>query len=634
MRKRSRSNLKIAVISVVLIFVTIISVLQLTGIVDFFGLFADDWSTGLDIDTDTQEFAYWGDPNHESDGQQFFYTYPDDELLDDTRYVVSWQPSGYSVKIVTMGGHFWYHPRGTNMGISGGPHPSIRLGRYWWMVEYMDVEGNTHLVIDGENSWIDTNRVHITAGNIGPAQIPNFGYDPAFSGSHFPPGIWSGNWNQEYAHQYPNEWLELLTSGLSFQMKGNLVGAVRVYCVLQTVERMSGCGGFCWEHPERDIVVAEDWAYLPSGEGEITIESTHAIDTGGTETAPETGIVYTKYVYEEGCEVEISVDAGYSGVSLDPGDEEYGKGWAVEIYDSGGLSRYITFIPDNVRGYPVRYTIPAGAFIPNDPNDNEWRVVLKNTLFDQSETRLFVVDRFEYMPGQTLIQTNKDRYVQYETVTVTLTAYANEQTGSPIDHFTAWATWGSPTSTEYASTVHDYPAQNVGGQLYRAIFTFDVSERGDTNVYIRAHAIDSEARAGAEGEKTVWTEAAVGNYQVRVTVLDVDDLKPIQGATVTMGDRTVTSGPSGVANVYINFGTYVLTASKPGYGDYQQAGVVVQSDMDITVSLSKVTGPAFDVGLILIIIIVLVAVIGVSLFLYYAKKRGWLERLKRKGKKK
>jgi len=481
-----------------------------------------NYGTGLGLDTsaDFQTYKKTYQPFRDAEWVKGV----DSEVLVRDKYIVSWQSGEYS-QLITARADFQYHAHARCEGwlCACGYAPTVIIGTYWTEVEYVSPAGDTIKIIDTKDNWWNTEYVYWVRGADSSRFLSGNGHYLPNAQYKYPPGggIWDDiknfKWHMPWAEDDGEaRWYNLNTDTIEFKMKGNLMGGLKLKTILNYAEReevggIIPCTGFEWHRNQ--VEICEDEAYLASGEGEITIESTNAVEVAGTETTEETNIIYTKYVYEEGLTVDISIDAGYSGASLEPTDIGYGKGWLLTIYDSTGSSRYSKNIPDDVRGYSVYYTIPSGAFIANDYNDNEWRVVLKNTLFDQSETRLFVIDKYEYMPGQVKVTSDKASYMQWETVHITLEATATE--GSTINHFTAWAKYDSWASVDYVSFARDYPAQKVGSSgLYTASFDFQL-EKGDKNVYIRSHAIDSEGRAGVEGELTIYSEQAtgeVGNY--------------------------------------------------------------------------------------------------------------------------
>lgn len=609
------------------IILLLVSALQLTGIIS---LFADDYGTGLSLDTSADFYEHT--KVYEPWPGYAWVRGTDDEIFIDEKEIVAWQPEQFSTKVTARADFEWRsNPRCEGWLCAFGYISGVILGTYWVTVDYIDVAGTATPIINTKTDWFDPVYVYWIRGapssryesNNG-HRLPNAQY---MDGGEVDEDLAGKNWHTNWAQESPdNFWYPMSTDTIEFKLKGNLVGGLRYKTIIEYAERKNKVLG--WDWIQGTALIATDEVYLASGEGEVIITSTNAVSSDGTEVTPETNVIYTKYVYEEGLDVVMQVDAGYSGATLDPGESGYGQGWVLEVYDSTGASRHYEYIPDNVRGHVVTYTIPTGAFIPGDPNDNEWRVVLKNTLFDQSETRLFVIDRFEYMPGQTTISTDKSRYVQWETVYVTLQAYSNVQTGRPIDHFRAWAKYGSAGGTDYAYTVHTLSAQDAGGRSYTASFSFQLT-KGSTNIYIRAHAVDDEGRAGPEGEWNVYSEQAVGNYQVTVIVTSISGA-PVQGALAAMGASSATSNENGIASLYVDYGSYTLTVSKAGYTTYTQAGIQVQSDTSIPVTLQGGAEWTQYIWYILGGIVAIVALLGA--FVYMKRKKMWIFGKKKKRK--
>lgn len=497
------------------IIIVIIVILLFLGA--YFGGFLPlgiNYGTGLNLDTSAN--YYPASKSYQPFQGNNWMQGTSNEVLISDKYIVAWQSGQYSQSI-TARADFQYHARARCEGwlCACGYAPGVVLGTYWTVVNYVSPTGHTTKIIDTKNNWWDTNFVYWVRGAASSRYVPGNGHYLPNVLSDYPPsgGTWSGIQGSKWYMPWGEDdgeakWYNLNTDTIEFRMKGNRMGGLKLTTIINYAQKedtggIIPCTGFRWHRGT--AMICKDETYLASGEGEITIKSTNAVEVAGDETTEETNIIYTKYVYEEGLKVDISIDAGYSGASLDPSDDGYGKGWVLSIYDSTGHNRYSKNIPDDVRGYSVHYEIPSGAFILNDPNANEWRVVLKNTLFDQSETRLFVVDKYEYMPGQVVITADKSSYTQWETVRVTLKATA--KTGSSIDYFTAWAKYTSPSSVDYASPARNYPAR-MSGDFYEATFDFQL-EKGDVYVYLRSHAIDSDGRAGVEGELKIYSEQSV-----------------------------------------------------------------------------------------------------------------------------
>ena len=391
-----------------------------------------NYGTGLSAHTDT-----WWPTNkrlYDKEKGELWLKSAGREVMAEEKYIVSWQPNQMS-QTITARADFKFNPcYGSDHVNQWVSHymPGQYLGRYWFFAMYTDVNGKTIDIINMRDNWWNPDYVEMidvppssdfsSTGFYFPNAKQHYKTYGFMEGSSKQKTWWlagASDWCTNSLDNCRDRWWPVSTHTYTFKLRDSISGKITLDWVVEsaTVETKK-----IWDFPPlyddiwHDTIhtMCQDEAYLASGEGEIIIESTNAVDAIGPETTPETDKVYTKYVYEEGLTVDISVDAGFSGACLTPGTPGYGKGWVLSIYDSSGSNRHSENIPDDVRGYSVYYTIPSGAFIANDPNDNEWRVVLKNTLFDQSETRLFVVDKFEYMPGQTTIEADKNRYIQWE----------------------------------------------------------------------------------------------------------------------------------------------------------------------------------------------------------------------------
>ena len=578
-----------------------------------FHLFGNDWGTGLNIDTDTQYYEHKGFYNQK--GKLYMYTNTNIEQLDSDRYIVAWQPGQDSVKINCEGHlktrNYYYGPPATA--------PDFLVGQYAWVVQYEDTSGHFRTVINGIKDWYDTDYIHITAGQI-QGNLANIIYQ------HFPYIYNNINpFGDDTWASLPGgplngvpgwtDWGDTTIPQITFQIKGQHVGAIRIYCVLEIAE-INGIQGINAKWMPSTNLVTEDWAYLPSGDGEIRVLGTGNIGTEGTETTPETGKVYTKYVFEEGSTVHFEVDAMFSGTSLEPDQDGYNYGWELRIYKPGVNGPvFRKAIPDDVRNFPVEYTIPEGSFVPG--GNNEWKVELWNTLFMQKETRLFVVDKLEKIPGPTTVQTDKTNYIQGDTVTITMTAYANPNGTGEISRFKVWAKYDSPTSTDYAMETRYVTATHVSGLLYKATTSF-VLGKGDKYVYIMATAMDRDNRHGDVGTRQIFSEEVVGNYKVTIIVSETDGTR-IDGAKVQLGKQIAYTNSNGEAVIWSQHGEYALTVSKLGYNTYYGT-VIVNADKTVEVTLSRAWLPPesnWAFVLIIVAIILTGVYMGVS---YYQKK--------------
>lgn len=522
----------LAIILVGVLIVTGISylILPLSQLQDY------DYETGLTIDTET-DVKEIRKTNAEPYKNSKFTQTVDKEIFEEDKYIVSWLPEEFS-QLITMQCQFDYRP----LWRDWWPEvETVSICRYYVTVDYIKTNGEKIRIIDtdtGVNNdgdmW-DTNYVemvgsrfpeesrHFTAGSHSGHLLPNIAYSKHPNLVDKAPLDRWYDVSEEIGHgsDWLKDWHELETDTFEFYIKGTAVGALEANYYLEWTDSDMGYVGwgllYNWHYRGWDHL-GTDSVYLASGEGDIEILSSNHVARKGIEQAEETdesgdtylGDYYTKYVYEEGSTVEISVDTGFSGVRLNPDEEGYGNGWALEIYGPDG-TRYKQWypVPDNVRGKKYTYTIPDGSFEPG--SDNEWRVVLRNTLFDQAETRVFVVDSFDYVPGKTTIYYNSQGLMEGDDLPITMTAMANPDGTGDIDHFYLIAKYGTSSSMV---TVFLGKVDAVSGDSayeYTAIKTINLPHRPNTkdNLYVRAHAVDSDGRTGGEGEKNAYVEQQV-----------------------------------------------------------------------------------------------------------------------------
>ena len=78
-------------------------------------------------------------------------------------------------------------------------------------------------------------------------------------------------------------------------------------------------------------------------------------------------------------------------------------------------------------------------------------------------------------------------------------------------------------------------------------------------------------------------------YNIHITV--TDGTNAVEGASVTFGDVTRTTGSQGGANIYnITAETYTLTVTAEGFETYTDS-VVVDGDETVTVTLTASANP-------------------------------------------
>lgn len=507
----------------------ILIVVSLVGVGIFgpmVGLFAEkDYDTGLSLDTSVNIVEHKR-PNYDPHPEKVFLRAPDPvrEAFVKPKYIVSWAPGEHS-QLITVRFDFDWHNRKRAEGWFGwfGTHAGVLLGRYYMKITYIDTNLQEHIIVDMKDGvnpagdmW-DTTYIEMVKARFPPDThykshkgylLPNEHYKKFDDES----GDLKGELWADWADGGKGYWDIIETEGIEFYMKGLRIGGLKAECYLNVAYRKNGVIGWNWKPTE--ILVGTDEVYLASGEGEINILGTNRIvnhpeeSQEQTEGNAETNEWYTKFVFEEESQIKFEVDTGFSGTSLDPGDTGYGAGWTVAIYDSDGKNRQTwDKIPDDTRGLTLTYTVPSGAFKPGE--DNVWRVVLKNTLFDQAEVRLFVVDSLEKVPFGTTITMDKTKYKEGDTAYITLKAQANPAGTGEISKFWVIAKWGTTSSTYKFYGPKYLDARKISGMEYSASFQFEIpADRPVTQeyLYIRAHAIDKDGRAGPEGEKTPYIE--------------------------------------------------------------------------------------------------------------------------------
>lgn len=542
--KKSQTVVMLSVIAVIVI-------LLMSSNTNILFQSTDDYGTGLTINTKATGTTY-SSPSNKIPidnpilvvNNQYNHNEPG-EIFDSSRYVVSWQPNQRSKAITArVDGLFkTRYDRLYSLLYGLGEFPTtFYKNNYWWEVTFTDINGVSKRVIDGRNyttsaTSVNEQYVHIVQG----LPTRNFPTAPLVE-EKMPSQTADPGWSSSPSMSSATETIRLETEVLVFEMIGQRVGALNIKCYMKdlayatfdTPTSIFGPLGILFMYRNfaktGPILLAEDNAYLASGTGEVMVESLNSIPTSVPvwETAGGTGIRYMKYTWAEGQNVSFSIKTGYSGNSLETDDADYKDGWYLTITNSKGervktgniklylngvyttksLSSYSNgLIPlaDGLTNYRIQYQIPAGAFIPNDPNGNEWMVTLSNTLFAQSEQRLFVVDSLEKIPGQAKAVFDKNQYKQGDTCILTLSAKPNPLGTNNVDYFKVWVTYDGWTSTNYAMPEKRAPATLSSDGVYTATVSFDVP-LGDKNLYATTVAVDSQSRAGPEGEDQAYVE--------------------------------------------------------------------------------------------------------------------------------
>ena len=560
---------------------------------NYVGLFGEDYGTGLNINTTTQKFEHYG--HYEGKNKKFLYT-QDYEMLGEV-YIASWQPQGKSTTISAVAKfnfRQYFHWTGS---------PIFILGQYVWMVYYEDPNKNMHLIIDGIHNHIDTDYVVDVTGEI-QGDLPNMIYKPTSE----LPVAWanppSNSWGANTWTWYPTDkWRSMSTGSISFKIKGNRIGAIRVYCLLEFAELYSTWTGLGWAGS--NLLVVEDWAYLAPGIGRVDVLGVNSIRQDGTTRTIPTNREVPLYVFEEGSTVVFTVDTGYAGAMTGE------KGWRLAVYKSDQTQPLKTWwLDDDLRNYHIEWTIPKGTWTPG--GENELTVVLTNTIIDQAERTFFVVDNISKIPGTPQILIEKYEYNQGEEVEVTLRAEANPNGTGDIAEFRVQVKWDRPDSTDYILD-KKFPAYHIEGLTYGTSFSF-VVDRPDRYFYILAHAVDSEGRKSGEATREGYVKQTYGNLKLTVFVKETDET-PISGAKITIGGQTGYTSTDGKATFWLPSGTYQITVEKAGYNTYR-GQVVMNKDKTIEIILIPSILPPEGWAMYLVIAVALAVLIYVGVVIY------------------
>ena len=553
---------------------------------NYVGLFGEDYGTGLSINTSTQKFEFYG--NYKIDGKKFLYT-QDYEMLDEV-YIASWQPQGKSTTFSAIA-KFRFNSYYTVLD------PMVLLGQYYWVVQYMDTNRQLHTIINGKNNYVDTNYVVDLKGSI-IGNIPNVIYKSPYYIDGTPPNVFGDNtwtWFED------NSWHSLQTGTITFKIKGNHIGAVRVFCVLECSEEVPAWTP-TWS--SADYLIVEDWAYLAPGIGRVDVLSTNSIRQDGTTYTEGTNREVPLYVFEEGSTVKFTVDTGYAGAVTGE------KGWRLAVYKSDQTSPLATWwLDDDLRGYIVTWTIPKGTFTPG--GDNRMRVVLTNTIIDQAETTFFVVDNISKIPGTPEIFVDKYEYNQGEKVEVTLRAKANPDGTGEISQFYVEVKWDRTDGTEYILEKY-IDAHHIEGLTYGASFSF-TPDRPDRHCYILAWSIDRDGRASGRAVREIYVQETYGNLRLTVLVKEPSG-GAIVGAKITIGGQTKYTTADG-AVFYLPSGTYSITVEKAGYNTYK-GQVYMNADKTIEITLTPLILPPEGWAIYLLIAVAILVMIYIGVVIY------------------
>lgn len=588
-----------------------------------------------DIDTSTQYYEIEKGTNPRK-GDVYLKGVESREAVVNDIIAVSWMPGKRSQEIV-MAPAFQYNPIPSWEGlIFKDNFASVLMTTWYAYVTYHPETGPPVQIINLKENYHMSEYVTMKQTPDISKFIPGQGF--MVDGEYVKAsdtGYWHGGWLRgipgstmlyvPYHGQDADRWNTFHPQTVSFELNLNRVGKLEIVYVLNTYNRNSdksgwdGLSRYHWTWQTATNLICTDTVLLKSGEGNIEITSVNSIGNEGVERVQylegedvsDYGSVYTKYVYEEGSKVTMSIDTGYSD-----GTE---TGWELQIYDGEGNARAdgIWRLGDNIKGRKIEYTIPDGAFKPG--TDNEWRVVLRNTLFDQAETRLFVVDSYDKIPGPSTVRTLKDTYNQGETVTVEVNAMANPGGTGEISRFFIEARYHHPHSTHFAFTPRYVQAEQVSGTQYRALVNFKLQsgfDSANTNVFIRTHAMDADGRAGPEGVTNIFSIQTSGTYKITFKVSSGGE--PVPNAIITCEERVGITNSIGEAVLYLEPGERPVIVEKDGYQRYT-GSVNVDRDKDVIIHLTSYFIPGVSNNLLLIAV-ALILIGGVLTYLIQTKK--------------
>jgi hypothetical protein len=211
------------------------------------------------------------------------------------------------------------------------PHPQVPIFDhslvYYWFVVSLEGSGSATLNVDGAN-YVAPYTTELKAFNTQPGST------------------WV---------QYDSPILKI---------SGPFIGKIHVDLWAKDyygwVDRSTGYIGHSYDNK----IYASDEAELKSGIGSVSV--------------PAEPI-------QEGTNMVLKVTTGYSHSAEGAG------GWTLLIFNNKGVEAKRMSISDGVSNYEVIYLVPAGSFDSTPGANNNWKIVLRNELFDQSAEWVVVI---------------------------------------------------------------------------------------------------------------------------------------------------------------------------------------------------------------------------------------------------
>ena len=163
MVKKDKPRLSVVVVTILLAAVLLLSILQISGVIQLFG--REDYDTGLSLDT-TAEFYEQTKFYEPWDGDTWLKGAGNEAVKGDVE-IVSWQQGQSSSKIVSRC-DFQYHARARCEGFNCfyGYIVGVGLGRYWIQVNLIDSSGQETSIIETKRDWFDTTKVELIQGPL------------------------------------------------------------------------------------------------------------------------------------------------------------------------------------------------------------------------------------------------------------------------------------------------------------------------------------------------------------------------------------------------------------------------------------------------------------------------------------
>jgi hypothetical protein len=271
---------------------------------------------------------------------------------------------------------------------------------------------------------------------------------------------------------------------------GTLVGAVRVE-LWASIGRAIG--------PNSWVRLGSDEASLVNGAGSVHLSGgqSDAFQEGETiKFDLRTGAGHWTLTMFDGTGNPICGLRGGGFLPLNLGDHSRDASDRVSPNDPAPApcANEVSF--DGEKSTTAKFVVPAGAF--RTDGRNLWRVVLKNTLIDQSADQVVVIDKKDFQPEPPVVVPSAAVPEVGTTETLTLKARANPASNAPITNFIVSIWYGTndlipaPGDPNWINNGGSIPATRGSDGYYtgQATFRIDHADR----VHYRAYSVDSAGR--------------------------------------------------------------------------------------------------------------------------------------------